>query len=457
MSDQNLNIKQPKRKMRGVAGRNFILQLHPKKTRRDLLIHCPTVRHEVFAPIAHQIETTVSATKAVPLKRGVAIVPVPQKERQVGLAVVPVPSVLSSVGGGIVAVRGLAKVALEVPPARQALWEGLLTVLKDRMIRESAPHQKFLETTVAPLTGAGPELYRRQAMTAIQNARSGIDRAVERTTVAQRETLSVICTDMDDASCLLRLRRIIPEAPAELLGLATEARVRHALFEFDRCTLCDSPLQMDVVESSLLCTTCGSRRACPDPGGMAMSVTYYNLDRRLTLLGHKRLSKLREYLKQLLAKQKSVVPMAVILDITAYLVNVAGLKDPKDVTYRSVHAALVALDMRNFFDYCTQIYCSLRGCPPPTLHPEYDEALCVLFAVIQRPFEELKEKTSSTFFSISYLVLTLCKFLRLVDLIPFITLSHTPARLYAQEKLLRLIFEKLNWTPFPALNAHDFL
>ena len=443
-----------KRKMKGVAGRNFIAFYPLKKMRRDIIIHNQKKRN-VF--------TIEALDPQQPLASKPVIVVAPHKERRVA-------TVFSSssfnqrhpVSGGITAVR-LEKIdpikpnfSMEVPPARQALWEGVQTVIKNRTVLEGASYQACLDTTVIPLAESCPELYRRQAMTSIQNAHVGIKRAAERAIVAHKEALHVICTDTDDASCLMSLRKIIPEAPAELLGLATEARVRHALFEFDRCTLCDSPLEMDVVENSLLCATCGSRRACPDPGGMAMSVTYYNLDRRQTLFGHKRLTKLREYLKQLLGKQKSVVPMSVLLDIASHLTNVMGLQDPEKVKYRSVHAALVALDMRNFFDYCMQIYCRIRGCPPPTLHPESDEAICVLFAAIQRPFEELKEKTSSTFFSISYLVLTLCKFLNYSHLTPFITLSHSPARLYAQEKLLRLVFEKLNWRPFPELHADDF-
>jgi predicted RNA-binding Zn-ribbon protein involved in translation (DUF1610 family) len=261
--------------------------------------------------------------------------------------------------------------------------------------------------------------------------------------------LGVILSSTDENDMLLRLRKLVPEAPANVLGLASEARARNALFEFDRCNSCGTAMHMETAEHSLLCPACGARSECPDPGSMALSVTYYNLDRRPSLLCHRRLPKLKEFLKQLLAKQKSVVPTAVLLDVTSHLVNKVGLQSCEDLTFAAVREALVDLGLRNFVDYCTQIYCRIKGCPPPTLYPEDEEALFVLFAAIQEPFEELKERQNSTFFSMSYVALVLCKFLGLTSLLPFIPLTNPRTRLKVQQQLLRKVFEHLHWSPFP--------
>ncbi len=188
---------------------------------------------------------------------------------------------------------------------------------------------------------------------------------------------------------------------------------------------------------------------------MSLSVTYYNLDRRQSLIGHRRLPKLKDFLKQLLAKQKSVVPASVLLDVAAHIVVVRGVARLEDFTYSEVRKALTALGMRNFFDYCTQIYCRLKGCPPPTLTPKHEEALFVLFAAIQKPFEDMKGRKSSTFFSMNYVVLTFCKFLGLSYLLPYITLSTTSTRLKTQQGLLERIFQHLNWSPFPRISDDD--
>jgi predicted RNA-binding Zn-ribbon protein involved in translation (DUF1610 family) len=326
-------------------------------------------------------------------------------------------------------------------------------VLEERVHAHAAPYEARLRAAEAsrPVLNAGPLLVRRQAVAVAAEARSGLEGVFVAVQMVQDATLSVLREDPDDASMLLRLRKLVPEAPAAMLGLASEARVRHALFEFDRCAGCGSALHMETTEHSLLCPACGVRIECPDPGSMAMSVTYYNLDRRPSLLGHRRLPKLKEFLKQLLAKQKSVVPMAVLLDVTAHLVTVMGLKNQATLTFAAVRQALVALGMRNFVDYCTQIYCRIKGCAPPSISPEDEEALFVLFAAIQEPFEDLKERQSSTFFSMSFVVLALCKFLGLRSLLPFIPLTNPRTRVDTQQRLLRKIFERLQWAPFPEL------
>ena len=113
--------------------------------------------------------------------------------------------------------------------------------------------------------------------------------------------------------------------------------------------------------------------------------------------------------------------------------------------------------MRNFLGYCTQIHCRICGCNPPIVTPSQEEALSVLFVSIQEPFEELKERSCSTFFSISYVALTLCKFLGFDHLLPFISLGSTRMKVETQELLLGKIFERLGWTHFPKLTPNELI
>jgi hypothetical protein len=253
--------------------------------------------------------------------------------------------------------------------------------------------------------------------------------------------------------CYVVLRRIVPEAPDDLLGTKSDAKVRHAMFEFDRCHNCHGPMQLRISENALVCPSCASTSECPDPGGMALSVTYFNLDRKPSLLIHKRNHKLRDYLKQLLAKQKSVVPMSVMVDVTAQIVLMYKMKQAP--VYKQTRSALLALGLRNFLDYCTQIHCRITGESPPIITPLQDEAITALFAEIQAPFEKLKERSCSTFFSISYVVLTLCKYLRFLHLLPFISLGNMRTRVETQECLMESIFREKDWKPFPRLTSAE--
>ena len=334
---------------------------------------------------------------------------------------------------------------------RRALWQGMLKVFSLRFAVQAAPYEKRLKRASECQAKCNTKLLRQHSRAVEREAQTGIDKLLTAVQVCVDSALRVVQNETNDVNMLLRLRKLAPEAPAELLGLASEARVRHASFEFDRCTNCGSALHMVIADHSLICPGCGARSECPDPGGMAQSVTYYNLDRRPSLLSHRRLPKLKEFLKQLLAKQKSVVPMGVLLDVTAHLVRNNDRASPDGVTFAAVRAALGALGMRNFMDYGTQIYCRIKGCAPPAIAAADEEALFVLFVAIQEPFESIKERKSSTFFSMSYVVLTLCRFLQLDSIVPFIPLTIARTRVHTQQNLLRKIFQQLGWSPFPEL------
>lgn len=288
-----------------------------------------------------------------------------------------------------------------------------------------------------------------EAFRCLKNIENALDSATNR-------ALSIIEESRCDVTqCGQRLVSALPEIKQELLLLFPQTKNPYKQFEFDRCKICATPLQLSLSDSVLSCSMCGSTTECPDPGGMSMSVTYYNLDKRSSLLVHKRLGKLKDFLKQLLAKQKSVVPISVIMDVTAHIVKVIGRQDKTSLKYQDVRLSLTTLDMKSFLDYSTQIYCRIKGCQPPKLSSADKEALFVLFAALQDPFDKMKERASSTFFSMNYVVLTLCKFLRLSHIIPFIQVSNTRTRIISQQILLEKIFSSLGWKPFPLLTEEE--
>ncbi len=264
--------------------------------------------------------------------------------------------------------------------------------------------------------------------------------------------LSVIKTlgrGQKDQYCNVELRALLPSAPASILGIQSEPRVMHSSFEFDRCGHCHAGLAMHVAQNQLLCPMCGAKQDCPDPGSMSMSITYYNLDRRPSLIAHKRLIKLKDFLKQRLAQQKSVVPRSVLLDISARLAKNGMCERASQLSFTLITSTLIEMGLENFRDYATQIYIRLKGCRPPSLSPSQEEALYVVFAAIQEPFEKLKEKPTSTFFTMSFITLSLCTFLKFDHVLPFIPVTNPRTRIESQQSMLEKIFEYLKWSPCP--------
>jgi hypothetical protein len=345
----------------------------------------------------------------------------------------------------------------DVPHDRAAILADLLLLVDTQQEEKQGPFRKQREAChriMARSVGL-PLIVVRQQQALARDATQGIHMVEFRSAQLRQQLHKTARTVKPLSECCVAFRKLVPDAPHDLLDSKTEAKVRNAMFEFDRCATCEGPLHMIVSAHSLVCPTCGSLTECPDPGSMALSVTYFNLDRRPSLLVHRRLSKLKDFLKQMLAKQKSIVPISVVVDVTAHLSQTLLLHEKP--TYKQTRAALLSLGMRNFMGYCTQIHCRICGCNPPIVTPSQEEALSVLFVSIQEPFEDLKERSCSTFFSISYVALTLCKFLGFDHLLPFISLGSTRMKVETQELLLEKVFERLGWTHFPKLTPKELI
>ena len=222
------------------------------------------------------------------------------------------------------------------------------------------------------------------------------------------------------------------------------------LSDLDICAICQCVMSVDCHRITMSCNQCGFTQALVDPNSLMQATPYYNLEKKDTLLSHVRLRKLRDYMKHVFSKHKSVVPMQLLIDISRSLTTKMGIMSWSDLQFHHITALLeTETSFKKFECYKMQIYCRLKGCNPPQLHPEQEEALVVLFVAIQGPFERLKKNEKSTFFTMSYIFYVLCKFLNYDDLLKYISIKRTRSKLQTQQDLLKAIFDELKWEPFP--------
>ena len=222
------------------------------------------------------------------------------------------------------------------------------------------------------------------------------------------------------------------------------------LQDLDICTICQCVMSVDCHRIAMSCNICGFTQALVDPNSLMQATPYYNLEKKDTLLSHSRLRKLRDYMKHVFSKHKSVVPMQLLVDISKSLTTKMGITSWSELQFHHVTTLLESeTSLKKFECYKMQIYCRLKGCSPPQLHPEQEEALVVLFVAIQGPFERLKKSEKSTFFTMSYVFYVLCKFLDYDDILKYISIKRTRSKLQTQQALLKSIFDELNWGPFP--------
>ena len=259
------------------------------------------------------------------------------------------------------------------------------------------------------------------------------------------------CNTLDIVECTQDRNNVTPTLTTKVSPLHS-----NMVTDLDDCPICKNSLMIDCIRGNILCKNCGFLQEIPDPGGVLQSTTYFNLEKKATLFTHARLKKLRTYMNIIFAKQKSVVPIQILVDICKHL---TGSKEGttlelirENITFESVSDFLDKnIKFKKFRDYKTQIYCKIMGREPPRITPRQEEAIIVLFIAIQEPFDRLKKTIKTTFFSISYLFYVLCSFLGYTWILEFISMARTRTKIYNQKELLMKIFCDLNWYPFPEM------
>ena len=242
---------------------------------------------------------------------------------------------------------------------------------------------------------------------------------------------------------------IIPEIKAATVTLEiktaaikteTKAVAITPATDFDICMICGSTMHLDCADIKLLCQVCGYTSEMQDPNSVMQATPYYNLEKKQTLLSHARLKKLKDFMKNIFSKHKSVVPTNVLIDISHHLASKRGIKTASQLEFDEI-VSLIDSDegFKKFNAYKMQIYCRLKGCDPPQLHPHEEEALFVLFIAIQSPFDNLKRNQKTTFFTIGYVFYVLCKFLGFVHILKFISIQRTRSRLHTQQGFMMML------------------
>ena len=226
-------------------------------------------------------------------------------------------------------------------------------------------------------------------------------------------------------------------------------------YEFDTCGDCGCEMETIGQESSMVCPECHTLVPFIDMSGLSTSNPYVNQDHRAQPFRHKRSSKLTDFLNQLCARQKNVVPETLTVQIASILHDKMGVRTSADIRLSMVRNAMVQMNLSGMMDYAMQVYCRVVGCSPPHLSSQAEETLNVLFVLIQAPFERLKDRPSTPFFSIPYTVLTLCRYAGFGELGEFICLIKSRQSLQAQERLMMAIFEDMGWSSFPHLSREE--
>lgn len=233
---------------------------------------------------------------------------------------------------------------------------------------------------------------------------------------------------------------LLDEYRAEV-GLAAPAI---AVSSKDECPMCMQPLVLVQLKSLLTCNVCGYSTPHLDSTSSNMS---YSDDMAYSAFSYKRQSHFEDWLKQLQAKESTVVSDEILRQVMETL-HRAGVTSA-DVTHRKVRDALKELKLRWCYDYCSQITAKITGNPPPSLTTDIEEKCRVMFVAIQ-PFFEKHALGRTNFLSYPYCLYKFFQLLGLDEHLHCFNLLKSRDKMERMDDIFKRISAELNWEWIPS-------
>ncbi len=231
---------------------------------------------------------------------------------------------------------------------------------------------------------------------------------------------------------------------SEFHGHAPPVYISHG----DLCPNCDTQLERES-DSSLVCSRCGVSVQVQDAVSTNVS---WNDEMDYVSFQYKRANHFCEWVNTSMAKQNCEIPKDIIDNCMKRLAREKIL--PEQIDAARIRQVLKELKLRKYYEHSLLIACRLTGKTPPRITPEQEEELRNMFAQMQEPFEQVRDKLfpeRKNFLSYSYILFKFCEILGLQDFKQNFTLLKGRDKLHKQDQIFRAICQKLNWSFTPSV------
>jgi len=207
---------------------------------------------------------------------------------------------------------------------------------------------------------------------------------------------------------------------------------------------CGSKCVFDSRESMLVCIECGISRPHSYYSTQNLSYTEEINMNSVSSYSYKRLNHLSEWLSTLQAKQNTDIPESVIEGVKNEFKKQRTLTRG-EIKPEKVRMFLKKLGLSKYYEHCSLITNMLNGVPPPQLSAELEAKIKSLFIQIQAPFQKHCPPSRSNFLSYSFVLHKLMILLGEDQYIVYFPLLKSTEKLWACEKIWKLICHELNW------------
>lgn len=215
------------------------------------------------------------------------------------------------------------------------------------------------------------------------------------------------------------------------------------------CSFCNVDLVLDNKQALAICRECGVSISYNDHNDMRnlsdidkSNLTYYT--------PYKRINHFKEWLTQIQAKESTVIPNEILVNIRSELKK-ERIFDPEHVTRERIKRYLKKIKASRYYEHIPMIISKISNQEPPSISYDTEQKLVEMFKQIQEPFDKNIPKGRKNFLSYSYTLHKFCQLIDRYDLLILFPLLKSRDKLLQQDKLWKSICSELNWTFVPSL------
>lgn len=140
-----------------------------------------------------------------------------------------------------------------------------------------------------------------------------------------------------------------------------------------------------------------------------------------------------------------------VVDTIRYELKKLRIVDIATITPDLVRQLLKKTHLTKYYEYTNAITAEIGGHRPLRLAPDIKHKLCVMFGLLQRPFELYKPASRKNFLSYSYVIFKCLQLLGEDHLLQYFSLLKSREKLKMQDAIWKKICQHLMWQYIPCV------
>lgn len=170
--------------------------------------------------------------------------------------------------------------------------------------------------------------------------------------------------------------------------------------------------------------------------------TYKEPPKEVCFYAYKRINHFREILAQFQAKETTLIPDEIIINIQLQIKK--ERLDIRTMSNKRTKEVLKKLRYNKYYEHIPFIKDKL-GIRPPIMSPELEETLCNLFIDIQAPYAKFCPEERVNFLNYYYTIYKLCELLEQRQFLPYFPMLKDREKRIEQDEIWKNICAELDW------------